>query len=120
MGWLEEDDVSTKEADFVGEKGKDATTGTMKTRGKSKFLFILGFFPRIFVLITLLMSGPLQIILTELSKRSWSRSLKLQMSFWKFDAHDSLGTCCPDMEKMVMKASPNKHLVLLLNKIGLI
>ena len=34
------------------------------------------------------------------------------------DARDPLGTRCIDMEKMVMKAGPDKHLVLLLNKIG--
>ena len=34
------------------------------------------------------------------------------------DARDPLGTRCVDMEKMVMKSGPNKHLVLLLNKIG--
>ena len=34
------------------------------------------------------------------------------------DARDPLGTRCVDMEKLVMKAGPNKHLVLLLNKIG--
>ncbi|CAK9309971.1 unnamed protein product [Citrullus colocynthis] len=36
------------------------------------------------------------------------------------DARDPLGTRCVDMEKMVMKAGPNKHLVLLLNKIDLV
>ncbi|KGN44791.1 guanine nucleotide-binding protein-like NSN1 [Cucumis sativus] len=36
------------------------------------------------------------------------------------DARDPLGTRCMDMEKMVMKAGPNKHLVLLLNKIDLV
>lgn len=35
------------------------------------------------------------------------------------DARDPLGTRCIDMEKMVMKAGPDKHLVLLLNKIGM-
>lgn len=35
------------------------------------------------------------------------------------DARDPLGTRCIDMEKMVMKAGPDKHLVLLLNKIGI-
>lgn len=34
------------------------------------------------------------------------------------DARDPLGTRCTDMERMVMQAGPNKHLVLLLNKIG--
>lgn len=34
------------------------------------------------------------------------------------DARDPLGTRCVDIEKMVMKAGPEKRLVLLLNKIG--
>lgn len=34
------------------------------------------------------------------------------------DARDPLGTRCIDMERMVLQAGPNKHLVLLLNKIG--
>lgn len=34
------------------------------------------------------------------------------------DARDPLGTRCVDMERLVMKSGPNKHLVLLLNKIG--
>lgn len=34
------------------------------------------------------------------------------------DARDPLGTRCVDMEKMVLKSGPDKHLVLLLNKIG--
>ncbi|XP_075642397.1 guanine nucleotide-binding protein-like NSN1 [Castanea sativa] len=36
------------------------------------------------------------------------------------DARDPLGTRCVDMEKLVMKVGPNKHLVLLLNKIDLV
>ncbi|XP_038905981.1 guanine nucleotide-binding protein-like NSN1 [Benincasa hispida] len=36
------------------------------------------------------------------------------------DARDPLGTRCIDMEKMVIKAGPDKHLVLLLNKIDLV
>ncbi|XP_062078866.1 guanine nucleotide-binding protein-like NSN1 [Humulus lupulus] len=36
------------------------------------------------------------------------------------DARDPLGTRCVDMEKMVMKSGPTKHLVLLLNKIDLV
>ncbi|KAL4587977.1 hypothetical protein LXL04_000854 [Taraxacum kok-saghyz] len=36
------------------------------------------------------------------------------------DARDPIGTRCTDMEKMVLKAGPEKHLVLLLNKIDLV
>ncbi|KAK9057426.1 hypothetical protein SSX86_022261 [Deinandra increscens subsp. villosa] len=36
------------------------------------------------------------------------------------DARDPLGTRCTDLEKMVLKAGPEKHLVLLLNKIDLV
>ncbi|KAF8402069.1 hypothetical protein HHK36_013021 [Tetracentron sinense] len=36
------------------------------------------------------------------------------------DARDPLGTRCADMEKMVMRLGPDKHLVLLLNKIDLV
>ncbi|XP_023753203.1 guanine nucleotide-binding protein-like NSN1 [Lactuca sativa] len=36
------------------------------------------------------------------------------------DARDPIGTRCNDMEKMVLKAGPEKHLVLLLNKIDLV
>ncbi|OIT07148.1 PREDICTED: guanine nucleotide-binding protein-like NSN1 [Nicotiana attenuata] len=36
------------------------------------------------------------------------------------DARDPLGTRCLDMEKMVMRSGPEKHLVLLLNKIDLV
>lgn len=34
------------------------------------------------------------------------------------DARDPLGTRCVDMERMVLKSGADKHLVLLLNKIG--
>ncbi|XP_072973499.1 guanine nucleotide-binding protein-like NSN1 isoform X2 [Typha angustifolia] len=36
------------------------------------------------------------------------------------DARDPLGSRCVDMEKMVLKADPNKRIVLLLNKIDLV
>lgn len=36
------------------------------------------------------------------------------------DARDPLGTRCLDMEKMVREAGHDKHLVLLLNKIGMV
>lgn len=38
--------------------------------------------------------------------------------FEVLDAQEPLGTRCVDMEKMVIRAGPEKHLVLLLNKIG--
>ncbi|KAF6176125.1 hypothetical protein GIB67_000219 [Kingdonia uniflora] len=40
--------------------------------------------------------------------------------FEVLDARDPLGSRCIDMEKMVMKSGPDKHLVLLLNKIDLV
>lgn len=36
------------------------------------------------------------------------------------DARDPLGTRCVDMERMVYKSDPNKRIVLLLNKIGML
>nr|CAD1816840.1 unnamed protein product [Ananas comosus var. bracteatus] len=36
------------------------------------------------------------------------------------DARDPLGTRCLDMEKMILKADPNKRIILLLNKIDLV
>ncbi|KAK4492430.1 hypothetical protein RD792_003238 [Penstemon davidsonii] len=36
------------------------------------------------------------------------------------DARDPLGTRCADMEKMLMRSGADKHLVLLLNKIGML
>lgn len=36
------------------------------------------------------------------------------------DARDPLGTRCVDMEKMVTSSGPDKRLVLLLNKIGML
>lgn len=36
------------------------------------------------------------------------------------DARDPLGSRCVDMENMVLKSGPEKHLVLLLNKIGML
>ena len=36
------------------------------------------------------------------------------------DARDPIGMRCIDMERMVLRVSPEKHLVLLINKIGLL
>ncbi|KAK4747187.1 hypothetical protein SAY87_026224 [Trapa incisa] len=93
LGLLEEVDTSTKEADFVEEKEKDATTGTMKNRDNSDRAFY-----------------------KELVKVIEASDVILEV----LDARDPLGTRCPDMEKMVMRAGPDKHLVLLLNKIDLV
>ncbi|KAK4785003.1 hypothetical protein SAY86_001692 [Trapa natans] len=93
LGMLEEVDTSTKEADFVEEKEKDATTGTMKNRDNSDRAFY-----------------------KELVKVIEASDVILEV----LDARDPLGTRCPDMEKMVMRAGPDKHLVLLLNKIDLV
>ncbi|ESQ41130.1 hypothetical protein EUTSA_v10014729mg [Eutrema salsugineum] len=56
-----------------------------------------------------------------LSTRSLLKSLNCLMSILEvLDARDPLGSRCTDMERMVMQAGPNKHLVLLLNKIDLV
>ncbi|OWM82883.1 hypothetical protein CDL15_Pgr005283 [Punica granatum] len=92
LGLLEEDDNSTKEAVFE-EKSKDESTTTGKHRDNSDRAFY-----------------------KELVKVIEASDVILEV----LDARDPLGTRCADMEKMVMKAGPEKHLVLLLNKIDLV
>ncbi|KAK4756556.1 hypothetical protein SAY87_006683 [Trapa incisa] len=93
LGLLEEEDMSAKGADFVEEKDKDATGGTVKNRDNSDRAFY-----------------------KELVKVIEASDVILEV----LDARDPLGTRCLDMENMVMRAGPDKHLVLLLNKIDLV
>ncbi|KAK9282154.1 hypothetical protein L1049_005066 [Liquidambar formosana] len=90
LGLLEDDDIS-RLAD--GAKGSDNSVGVGKNRDNSDRAFY-----------------------KELVKVIEASDVILEV----LDARDPLGTRCVDMEKMVMKSGPDKHLVLLLNKIDLV
>ncbi|KAL6195930.1 hypothetical protein ACLB2K_031547 [Fragaria x ananassa] len=92
LGELEEDHDS-KLDEVVEEKRTDDFTGFSKNRDSSDRAFY-----------------------KELVKVIEASDVILEV----LDARDPLGTRCIDMEKMVRKSGPNKHLVLLLNKIDLI
>jgi nuclear GTP-binding protein len=61
-------------------------------------------------------NNPERVFYKELTKVIEAADVILQV----LDARDPLGTRCVDVEKMVMKAGPEKRLVLLLNKIDLV
>lgn len=63
------------------------------------------------------------IVFTDNSERSFLKELKKVIDLSDvvlevLDARDPLGTRCTSIEEMVAKAGPNKHRVLILNKIG--
>lgn len=97
LGLLEDDDISNlaevsgKEQAF-GKGGKDSL-GSTNTRDNSDRAFY-----------------------KELAKVIEASDVILEV----LDARDPIGTRCVDMEKMVIKAGHEKHLVLLLNKIDLV
>ncbi|KAJ0052045.1 hypothetical protein Pint_01575 [Pistacia integerrima] len=94
LGLLEDGDTATAgEQDFGEGKSSDYSTGFQKNRDNSDRAFY-----------------------KELVKVIEASDVILEV----LDARDPLGTRCVDMEKMVMKAGPEKHLVLLLNKIDLV
>ncbi|XP_021273937.1 guanine nucleotide-binding protein-like NSN1 [Herrania umbratica] len=90
MGILEDDE---KEQIIEEGKGTDDSTGIVKARDNSDRAFY-----------------------KELVRVIEASDVVLEV----LDARDPLGTRCVDMEKMVMKSGPDKHLVLLLNKIDLV
>ncbi|TQE12466.1 hypothetical protein C1H46_002119 [Malus baccata] len=92
MGILEDDDVPNSE-EVAEEKSIDDSTAFGNNRDSSDRAFY-----------------------KELVKVIEASDVILEV----LDARDPLGTRCIDMEKMVMKSGPNKHLVLLLNKIDLV
>jgi len=64
-------------------------------------------------------------LLADRSERAFYKELVKAVEasdviFEVLDARDPLGTRCADMEKMVMRLWNDKHLVLLLNKIGML
>ncbi|KAJ8534588.1 hypothetical protein K7X08_016316 [Anisodus acutangulus] len=100
LGLLEDDDeskledlTSTKEKETGGGRVNDGSASFVKQRDNSERAFY-----------------------KELVKVIDASDVILEV----LDARDPLGTRCLDMEKMVMRAGPEKHLVLLLNKIDLI
>ncbi|XP_031278349.1 guanine nucleotide-binding protein-like NSN1 [Pistacia vera] len=94
LGLLQDGDTATAgEQDFGEGKSSDYSTGFQKNRDNSDRAFY-----------------------KELVKVIEASDVILEV----LDARDPLGTRCVDMEKMVMKAGPEKHLVLLLNKIDLV
>lgn len=94
LGLLENDDIAlTKEQDLGEEKGGDVIANTGRNRENSERAFY-----------------------KELVKVIEASDVILEV----LDARDPLGTRCVDMEKMVMKAGHDKHIVLLLNKIDLV
>ncbi|XP_059433212.1 guanine nucleotide-binding protein-like NSN1 [Corylus avellana] len=99
LGLLEDDDISklagttSAEQSFGEGKGSGNSTGAGKNRDNSDRAFY-----------------------KELVKVIEASDVILEV----LDARDPLGTRCVDMERLVMKSGPNKHLVLLLNKIDLV
>ncbi|XP_059626145.1 guanine nucleotide-binding protein-like NSN1 [Cornus florida] len=94
LGLLEDDDNSKLDGiDLAKEKAFDDSVGI----GKSRDNYDRAFYK-------------------ELVKVIEASDVILEV----LDARDPLGTRCIDMEKMVMRAGPDKHLVLLLNKIDLV
>ncbi|XP_009788644.1 guanine nucleotide-binding protein-like NSN1 [Nicotiana tabacum] len=101
LGLLEDDDdkstpadmTSTKQNNFEEGRPNDGSTSFVKHRDNSERAFY-----------------------KELVKVIDASDVILEV----LDARDPLGTRCLDMEKMVIRAGPDKHLVLLLNKIDLI
>lgn len=99
LGLLEDDEISmlaettSAEQSFGKGKGNDNSTGSGKSRDNSDKAFY-----------------------KELVKVVEASDVIVEV----LDARDPLGTRCVDMERLVMKSGPNKHLVLLLNKIDLV
>ncbi|XP_021830591.1 guanine nucleotide-binding protein-like NSN1 [Prunus avium] len=92
LGILEDEDLPNSD-EVAEERGTDDSTGFGNNRDSSDRAFY-----------------------KELVKVIEASDVILEV----LDARDPLGTRCTDMEKMVMKSGPNKHLVLLLNKIDLV
>ncbi|PHT80389.1 Guanine nucleotide-binding protein-like NSN1 [Capsicum annuum] len=99
LGLVEDDDMNkladmaSGEQNFMEDKGDNDSTTFVKIRDNSERAFY-----------------------KELVKVIDASDVILEV----LDARDPLGTRCLDMEKMVMRSGPGKHLVLLLNKIDLV
>ncbi|KAJ8559357.1 hypothetical protein K7X08_003415 [Anisodus acutangulus] len=99
QGLVEDDDMNkladmaSGEQNFMDDRGNNDSTTFVKIRDNSERAFY-----------------------KELVKVVEASDVILEV----LDARDPLGTRSLDMEKMVMRAGPEKHLVLLLNKIDLV
>ena len=114
MGLPEDDE---KEVNIDERKGIDDTIGIVKARGKLILrwrLICSRWMVHIFWHVFLFADNSDRAFYKELFKVIEASDVILEV----LDARDPLGTRCVDMEKMVMKSGPDKHLVLLLNKIG--
>lgn len=133
MGLLEDD---SKEEDFEEGKVTEESTRTGKNRGvllsiarqtckldERQFHFVLFSFFAFFFLFSFFTVSDSSCLCSDNSDRAFYKELvevieASDVILEVLDARNPLGTRCVDMEKMVMQSGPDKHLVLLLNKIG--
>ncbi|KAL3850054.1 hypothetical protein ACJIZ3_011936 [Penstemon smallii] len=124
------DDENMEEQSSVGEERvTDDSIGTTGNRGMQQTNHCLLVWRSSFVIsgVLLLLIGVKMFpkFVADHSERAFYKELvkvidASDVILEVLDARDPLGTRCADMEKMVMRSGADKHLVLLLNKIGML
>lgn len=124
LGLLDDEDMSNLE-DTVSNKKQNSGENLSNKRGVFDHCYIR--FSVTNTNVSLRLSQPLSHFLpfVDNSDRAFYKELvkvieASDVILEVLDARDPLGTRCVDMEKMVMRSGPEKHIVLLLNKIGLL